>query len=171
MLLPIAAGSAVSANGAYTWPAGVHSACGDISGTRYMTPGPVMAQYTAGQTITIQVAMTTEHMGRFSFRLCTDSQITNACFERASNYLTRCADCCAFRRMAICTHARAHSDTNVGVPTWKTHCVSTIIILCVLCLGEVGAVITAPLQCVILTLHVRCLVLCVMSPQLRVWRR
>ncbi|KAF8060473.1 hypothetical protein HT031_004649 [Scenedesmus sp. PABB004] len=54
------------------WPNGKHSLCGDPgSGPQpYMTPGPVVATYKAGQIVELHVAITTNHYGRFTFALC-----------------------------------------------------------------------------------------------------
>ncbi|WIA14984.1 hypothetical protein OEZ85_001692 [Tetradesmus obliquus] len=63
----------VGANGAVKWPYGKHSICGDDankSDQPFMKPGPIVATYKEGQTLELQVLLTTNHYGRFEFRLC-----------------------------------------------------------------------------------------------------
>eukprot|EP00877_Chromochloris_zofingiensis_P007165 jgi/Chrzof1/2701/Cz11g25210.t1 len=73
------------------WPNGKHSLCGDAANDpqqRFMKPGKVTATYKSGSIITIDVLVSTNHYGRFEFRLCppgatNDKQCTK--LQRADN--------------------------------------------------------------------------------------
>jgi hypothetical protein len=73
-----------------TWPRGRHSLCGDpwnmARPHKHMVPRPIQARYTVGETINIHVLLTTNHLGRFEFRVCP----RNATAERHCTRLERC---------------------------------------------------------------------------------
>jgi hypothetical protein len=84
--------------GGKNWPDAVgHGICGDPIGTsKFDTPGPVMATYQPGQTVTLKVAITTNHLGRHAFRLCP----IGATQDSECTYLQRCARASAPARPA-----------------------------------------------------------------------
>lgn len=74
----------VSAGGA-VWPEGKWGLCGDrwdASPQRWLAPRTVSATYVAGSTIDLHVTMTAEHWGRFSFRLCPTTDVSEDCFAQ-----------------------------------------------------------------------------------------
>ncbi len=89
--------SSVSASGTLTWPEGRHGICGDPFkgprkhefGGKYYTGKPAIT-YAQGQVAQIEVFVSTNHNGRFRFRICqyrknpfeTEADmLTDACFE------------------------------------------------------------------------------------------
>ncbi|GBF92563.1 hypothetical protein Rsub_05177 [Raphidocelis subcapitata] len=61
----------VSDNGNLRYPAGRRGGCGDrFDAPRYAAPGPVRAAYRAGQTVNVDVALMSNHAGRFAVQVC-----------------------------------------------------------------------------------------------------
>eukprot|EP00775_Hariotina_reticulata_P004173 gene4173-4421_t len=63
----------VGANGGVKWPYGQHGLCGDsayTNETKWMKQGEVVATYASGQVVELHVLISTNHYGRFEFRLC-----------------------------------------------------------------------------------------------------
>ncbi|GFR47249.1 hypothetical protein Agub_g8935 [Astrephomene gubernaculifera] len=80
----------VSAGSTLTWPFGAYSVCGnraDDPNPRWMVPRPIQATYYEGDIINITIGITADHRGRFAFRLCPTTNVTNTCLN--ANWLTR----------------------------------------------------------------------------------
>ncbi|KAI8474513.1 MAG: hypothetical protein J3K34DRAFT_407221 [Monoraphidium minutum] len=68
-----AGGYQVVGKGGVQWPYGRHGLCGDAadeSKPKWNNPGPVQEEYKAGQEVELHVMITTNHYGRFFFRVC-----------------------------------------------------------------------------------------------------
>ena len=92
----------VSNLGAWTWPKGRHGLCGDPwndkaprqheAGGKFYTPG-LYTTYDKGQVIDIEVLLTTNHNGRFKFRICKVSGGYDTAAENEQEQLTEeCLD-------------------------------------------------------------------------------
>jgi hypothetical protein len=66
------AGGPQAVGGGKKWPdSNGHGICGDAPGSnKYDTPNEVQATYSPGQTVSLKVLLSTNHLGRFLFRLC-----------------------------------------------------------------------------------------------------
>ncbi|WIA23394.1 hypothetical protein OEZ85_000152 [Tetradesmus obliquus] len=72
----------VSDNCKHTWPSGLAGLCGDEPGqSRWMNP-TAPKTYKAGQTVKLQVIVSTNHGGRFAFSICpADAKDSSKCFK------------------------------------------------------------------------------------------
>lgn len=71
----------------------VHGICGDgPSGPQpFATPGRVVATYTAGTAIELEVRITAHHLGFFEFELCDSPDVSEDCFKRHQLRRAGCA--------------------------------------------------------------------------------